>query len=324
MPAFASERWSDRRFIPGASAVRSWDVVGATDQADAINATGVGLNDTYSLDDRLKVRTGGIEVSNVGPHMLRVTTTYTAPQGSTGGTGGGNPLDEPPVVFPEIVEETDYYDIDVFGNPITNSARVPYAGGLPDSTSHLRITYTRNESNFDIAQALAFQNKLNRDTITMRGIVGDILPRQMLCKSIRVRAGYPFNAPYVTTEYVFEIRADFTNPDGSPLVIEGQRVSGWRRRVLDRGRQGFYTEGGSIKVGDIVNSADEKVPDDVPLNGSGFPVDPKLAVYQQAASGTSIPFAGAAAGQVFVDVRDSGAILYYLTKRDINFLSLGL
>jgi hypothetical protein len=315
MPAFASERWSDRRFVPGASAVRSWDVVGTTDQNDAINATGVGLGDTYSLDDRLEVRTGGIEVTNAGPFMFRVTTTYTAPQGTSGGTSGGNPLDEPPVVFPEIVEETDYYDLDIFGNPITNSAGVPFAGGLPDSTSYLRITYTRNESNFDLVQALAYTNKLNSDAITMRGITGTILPRQMLCKAIRVKTGYQFNASYVTTEYVFELRPDY------PVVIDGLRVSGWRRRVLDRGRQGFYTESGETKVGDIVNSADEKIPDDVPLNGAGYPVDEKLSVYQQAASGTSIPFN---VSGVLVENRTSGSILYYLTKQELPFLSLGL
>src|SRR4051812_42779188 len=123
----ATENWDEYQIARNNNARRSWIVTNVTSAAQAEATAGVAEGDTHPEDGRLKNQPGGSSVDkSLGPTTYKVIASYAKLSG-TGGGGGGNPIDEPAIIFPQPLEDNEPVDRDWAGVPITNAARVPFS-----------------------------------------------------------------------------------------------------------------------------------------------------------------------------------------------------
>lgn len=339
LPPLATERWSERTISRGHSAVRSWDVTGVTTQMAALNTVqtqfGVAEWMTHPEDSRLRVPAGGMDARNEqGPAFWRVTAKYD----TIALTGASNPIDEPALITPNFGCTTEAIDKDVYGNPICNSARIPFPG-VYDEYTNLSITIERWESTYDLAKVLAYtfpKPKLNKDTVTIAR-VGTFLPGQLKMRSIRAVNSLLSQAsldPVVRVCYEIEARAYYQTTGDIRGDLGGlSGISGFMKRILDQGRQGRYIVSGAGRPGKIVqyvsidpNSPSAKtmleVSDEVLLDGYGEPFA-KQDYFVDNASYTADPQDAVDNGAI-VEKTEKAVFLYYLTNEVINFSGLGL
>jgi hypothetical protein len=269
--------WSERTFSPGQSAQEVYEVSGVASDNDAIAAVGTAAGSTHLQDARLKVPlSGGISVSNVSPIMYKVRVSYA----TDAVTLGNNPLDEPADILPQFSRTTEPIDREYQGNPITNSARLPFVGVTDDSTSIL-ITIAQYESTFDAQKILAYgypHPTLNEDVVDIPRL-GTFQPHQLKFLNAQLDVAFRPTTPYVRMVYQLEARGyRYFAPKSKGGASD--YISGFAKRMLDQGRQGTYGDGdGNIKIGPIVfgeqdvNGNWEAVSDDVLLDGYGGVLD---------------------------------------------------
>lgn len=331
MPAtpLATEIWSEYQIARNNNARRSWFVTGVTTPAQAEATAGVAEGNSHPEDSRLKIPAGGINVDkSLGTNIFKVTASYSKLSGTS---PGPTPVDEPPVIFPQPLEEMEPIDRDWAGVPITNAVRQPFANQVTRAFSSARITITRNESTYQIARSLAYSNRFNDLPVTVAR-VGTLQKYQLLCKNIQVAQGFPLAAEYVRVIYTFEARDYLRRTDGSVINDgDGEPMSGWAKRIFNVGRMAFYKESGTIRTGDIIKLSDGKpVTKDVPLTGFGLPADQTLygVAYKNATlagAGTSMPnsvaveaVAGGGTGAT------NGTFLIYDVYSSISFNGLNI
>lgn len=277
-----SERWSDRKLSrskgsDGAAnwtAVRAWDVVGTTNEAEAINAVlDAGLGQPHDISPVLKVSSHATE--RVGLQVIKVTANYTIPiEGSDGDKsdrdGDGN-TDTPSFsnipaeyMFGEQ-EEQEVTDRDAFGRPIVNSAGEAFDGGSTFPLKTFLYTVTIWQPYYDVKVAAKFLNTINDNPwVTPFGVFGD---GEVLFNSVVPVESFIKGQKWIKVTYSFKIRLRSMFP-GIPAG-----ASPWDRRFLDKGLNGFADVDGANVLGPICGKNGKEVQRDVRLNGKGVPIE---------------------------------------------------
>ena len=112
---------------------------------------------------------------------------------SSGGQQSGGPENNPELEPPDI--DWDYEEVkrsgmtDLDGNPMTNSALMPFNPPIPIEGCRPILVYTRNDKSFDGIKAATYANTFNTDTIGGRlpGTLLNLAPKAKLMQKGPIR-----------------------------------------------------------------------------------------------------------------------------------------
>lgn len=229
------------------------------------------LNSTSPLDTRYYVRSVSFPRFD-GPRYATISVTYGLGKGS-GKEEEEDPLNASLRYSVRNGVSTEATDADVDGNALLNSAGDPFAGTVQTNISALFIDVTRNESAFNLQQAIAFTNKVNSGQFSLAGY--PINPGEAYCVGIQPATQYSLGDTFVEVVYSFELRERLT-------LANGGRVTAFIHRLLDQGKRGWATipggGGDSVRLDDIAVGGGENidpspVSSDVLLDGNGQPLE---------------------------------------------------
>lgn len=205
-----------------------------------------------------------------GPRYATVSITYGL------GKGSGEKESEDPLVAPTRFRvrngvSGEKTDADIRGRPLLNSAGDPFAGTIQTNISAIYIDVIRNESAYNLPQAISFANKINADVFSLAGY--PINPGEAYCLGIQPERDYTLLDTYVPVVYSFELRERLT-------LNNGGRKTAFIHRILDQGKRAWASvpggEGDSLRIDDIATGETAnpiQVSSDVLLNGNGQPLE---------------------------------------------------
>lgn len=230
------------------------------------------LNEVSPLDSRYFVRSISFPRFD-GPRHATIGITYGL------GKGSGAEEEEDQLAVPLRYQvrngvSGEPTDADVNGRALVNSAGEPFGSTVQTNISALFVDVTRNESTFDLQQAIAYTNKINADQFSLAGY--PIYPGEAYCVGIQPSGQYSLNDTFVEVVYSFELRERIT-------LANGQRETAFIHRLLDQGKRAWAiapkgdADGESTRLVEIANdnglSDPTPVTSDVLLDGFGQPLD---------------------------------------------------
>jgi hypothetical protein len=298
-----TKQWSQSTFQRGESAE---DVywVDAADENVASFASGVPQQNTsHLLDPRLLVQ-GSPAVRALMPGTLyEVRVRYVRLRG--GGNETEDPFNKAPVVHWQIGNTNEPVDSDVDGNPILNSVG-DVVEGLTEEFPTLHVAHTRPVGSYDIQKALAYGNKTNSDSFSIKGPNGpmSVNQGQALCRSITAEP-YALDAEYVMETTLLEFRED-----------------GFKRRLLDQGYHGLYDDSGTTRIDRFSNGKGELWALPVRLNG-GKPIKQGSVDFKVGAANKT-PIAGTTPKGAEPDPKSTAEAKFFLWKRKKSIAFSGL
>ena len=263
--ATATENWSVNNSISFGgfhnTARREWLVTGASDEREAIFASGV------ARWGQPHPRWTDLKVSNVsstdkpGIDIHVVSATYDNLQRGASVKNEGE-LEAQPVIVQWL---TAIYDrdlqVDAFGNPITSSSREPFPHAMTETIVNLRLSVKRWERDYDPGLAMTMMNGVNdKDFNVATGSRSRLVTAgQAKIMHIIPTQSYSENDDLVQVEYLFEFQE-----------------SGWRQKRMDEGYyQSVVRNGTNAK--ELLSDSDY-VEFDHPtrLDGKGQPIETEL------------------------------------------------
>jgi len=200
-----------------------------------------------------------------------VTANYERPQPDGGGpgSGSGNPEDETPEYSVGSQQYTKFFEKDVDGVPIKNSANEPFVPPVEGNRSMGVYRITRNRLTFDNGDAKEYRDTVNSDDFTITAT-----------ETLFVfAAGTAYMQSY---DAVRQYRAGVTDSGyywRVTWVILHDR-DGWRKRILDQGTMELDDTDPAAPGGSMAPNRPLKGPDGLPLNGpvlldgAGKPLQP--------------------------------------------------
>lgn len=237
MPETPTEQWSGEDFAPYKNSRRSFICPGYASGAEAIVAVygrfGCKPGSQHPKNPNLFATLDVSARAEDGPTTWIVTVPYAYLTAAQAEGGELEPLLKPTRyrILPSLVQEES--DVDAFGNPYTNSAGFPID---PDQRTFnaLTIIATRYYPTYSIGHALKYMNMVNANPVDVKTL-GKVERGQMKCTFIGLTEEVTLMKPVpLEVEHHFEIRG--------PLVSGVATDPGFRRRVLDAGRQGWYKD----------------------------------------------------------------------------------
>lgn len=262
MPALVTEKWTEYKFRPGDSASRVFWVTGVTDQNQALlhlsAQAGVYYGSRLPLDNRLFVAAGAIDISRKG-----VIYVMSVSYGVEGGFSyEPNPINEKWKCSQSEVERDEAADSTWNGKPVVNSSAQPLEGGRSRRFTSTVISMSRYESSYNLGLALAYQDKINLDAVTLPKF-GTALPGQLICRKIKILDEFEADTDYLRVGYTFEARPLIEYDDGM--------LHGFHDRRQDIATEMNVT--GNIKKPIRIKDSGEFVAAPVAMNGYGIPLD---------------------------------------------------
>lgn len=272
-----TENWSSTgEWVRGESAQRVFigtEFDSADDFLTALAAPpwSVGVNAPYSLDSRLRATQPAIERINA-TDKFRASVRYIRPEQGSITERPDDPLDEPPKIFWGKGTESVVTDVDAQGNPLVNAAYLPFDSQFTTNLNYRILRITVNQSSYSVSQAIAYEDHVNTDTITIP-LAGSVAPGQMLCVSIEPTVEIDENAAFVPVAYTFHIRKGLKQ-DADGLW------DAWKYRILNAGRTGWWLDGSTKRPAPFCSPAATGAPNgivvDAPVqlgvDGRPFPV----------------------------------------------------
>lgn len=286
-----TEFWSVRTLTWGQSATRAALVVNVTTStaaiAEAIATLQSGVGASHPQDGRLWVANQNAITAapEGGPTTWRVTFNYTRKDGATGGAAGSDELLRKPTRWRWANGLTAHeIDNDVYGNPIANSAGIPFRPKATREYPTLTLEAYKYVSRFELPLSLQFMGKLNTNTFTIAQF-GTVQPGQVRCLFIgptqdfvEVKDG---EQPPVEVRHVFEIRN---------MAVSGVAGDpGFKLRAMDKSRKGWFADTeGKLLSGEFTVKAPKApgaseslyvpVSDEILLDGMGQPLDENIGI----------------------------------------------
>ena len=284
-----TEDWRQASHTPLQRAHRTFVAPGYTTATDAINAVtakfairyGSALSSPKITDPNMYVAMGGVSVKTLdGPTTWQVDVEY-AYLANTYSTGQDGPPLERPTEW-DITPGLDSVEVDadIFGNPIANSAGIPF----PKRQKTIRTLFiraTRYYPNFSIATALKYMNKINASPVRIKSL-GTVGWGAIKCTMIAPVGKIILDqlSP-IQVVHEFEVR--------NVLVSGEAREPGFMLVEIDKGGSGWYMKGGKYCQGDFSIPDPKTVTDVLPygtdyitksgetlLNGDGYPIFSEL------------------------------------------------
>ena len=271
MTAVATERWSDRlghQVIDGNyTKQRGWDVVGYSNEDDAVAATGVVPGQAHPNTDKLYCTDISVVENKFSKAHVVAHYQVTPLIGQN-----VDPLLRDPVISWRFGKSSQPVDTDMFGNPYLNAAGDVFRSKHNRNFSVRFLRITQYEAFHDAETAANYVDTTNQDSVTANGVPFN--PGQMYCLSIAPTSEYMETSAYVPIAYDFEIRT----PNGANLTDLQIRYP-FQNRVLNQGSRAVYTDSdGTQKLGLLYDSTGNPVQHDVLLNSDGTPNDPGIKV----------------------------------------------
>jgi len=320
MPATVTEKWSDREWTRGKSGRRSWIVSEVTTGLDAVAAViaqaGVDVNSAFPEESRLRADTDP-SAKQLGPkNWWEVGWNYIRPEAGSVTEEPDDPLDDPPKFRWAQGTFSIPTDIDADGYPVVNAVGLPFDGGFTSDIRFRILTVTKNQSAYNPALSINFENTFNNANFNIPG-VGTIAPGQMLCVSIEPTAEYDETSEYVPVAYTFHIWR------GWNLDSDGVWDS-WKARTLNVSRSGWWDDGGTPKLGNFVNLSGEPVTEPVLLNATGTPMLSGKYKVDAGSAGLKTPATGpVGTGPVF-ETTTNATFIKFRKARAADFAGLTL
>lgn len=203
----------------------------------------------------------------------RIVADYERPQPGDGGggpgSGTGNPEDEVPEYSVSSQQYTKFFDKDIDGLPIKNSANEPFVPPVEGNVSIGVYRISRNRFFFNDAQAKDYRDTVNSDDFTVSATSTTwVFPEgtaylQSYDGTRQYRAGMTESGYYWRITWVI-----LYNPDG------------WRKLILDQGTMEIDDSDPDAPGGSMAPNKPLKGPDGLPLNGpvlldgAGKPLQP--------------------------------------------------
>jgi len=281
----------------------SWDVVGTPDPGIAIE-TACSFDAVHVDNQNMKAGKRWVQ-SQKGPLSWIVAAEFSF--GDHGLCSLG-PLTEPYIILPDIGRQSFPSNTDQNNNAITNSAG-DLLPAQPLTAPTLGLRVRRYEPFYNLQRALNYSDGCNSDQFTLGG-AGIVGPGQCYCEYIQPFTEYTATAPWVGIEYRFVFEGG-TNP--------------FDLHPIDVGRWGWYTDAttGQPTKGQIV-APDGTQPDfDVPLDGTGKPIDSQYKILAKDGTTLSTPIAnpslppGLIIEQAYSTAKQK--TLFYAGKRRVPF-----
>jgi len=194
----------------------------------ARRATGIPSPREPWSNDEPNVRACAILPRPLSPVLYEVTVDYSQD------TKAAHPLDEPMKVRWSNEITSEPIDTDIHGNPIVNTAGLPFEPPIQEQVYDTRLTIVRNEATFDGVRMAAYRNTVNSKPF--RGAP----PRT--CRMVNIEAEEIIEAEWAYYRVTYEIvYRDSTLPANCKHIdAYGNEVSsgeylGWRRRIANKG-----------------------------------------------------------------------------------------
>jgi hypothetical protein len=309
MPAVVTESWKGVQWDlsqTGRTAARYFDVSGATSAKDAEQAvkdsTGLDINQPYGTDSSALLCSAIRLIEQLGPYYHRFGAIFGIPPNGKWVIQNSDDAISltPQVEFSRSIKSVPV-DKDRLGIPYINSAGDPFS---PNSESP-RTTRYMSVERYDV-----YENSVNSDVLTLGPLT--FQPNQVLCHCIEPVGKFPLDSSKLLIRYEFEF--DRSNPHP------------FQNRLIDKGRNGWYSGSGGSKRGQICYSNGDPVSDDVLLDSTGKPVDTTLKVLNSAGDPAS-PVVNPSIPGYYATEHSSGDIGYVLVFKERTtqpFLALGL
>lgn len=296
MAAYVTEDWSQRQYRPGESARQVFYVSDATDAQQAINLVGIAKGNGFYLDNRLKAGSPDA-TSPKSPTQFYVSIDFAPLDDGA----SESDIDKPPRwrLIPQKSQIP--VDRDRFGNPITNSARDPFDQAPSRDYTDLIYEYRRYESSLNIAVAIAYQDVVNSDTVTLPGVGGSIAPGQGKLEIYAQEEDSTRDSEAVLVLYRIAIRRD-----------------GWKTRILDQGYKIAVNVSGITSV-QAYDAKGDPVSSPIRLNGRGAAIDPQFVPKE----GNALSYVGPPTGAELEETADA-AFLRYELYEPLPFAALSL
>lgn len=158
-----------------------------------------------------------------------------------------NPLNRPWEYSYDDTPITEPYFFDVEGLPCANSAGEPF-DTLPEREVTIgQITIVRNVASFDDSTAQGYRDKINSDSVTIRGTT--YAAGQLRIRAISAQGPFEENGVTFWRE----------------TIVVAKKADKWEHKFEDRG----YSELDEGKLKPILNADGEQVVRPWPLDGSG-------------------------------------------------------
>jgi len=308
--AIATERFSDKktkRTIDGNWGYqRGWDVVGYTDEDDAVTAYGIpSVGTAHPLNSNLFCVS--VDVVENKLTLAHVVALY---QITSLKASDPNPLNRPPIVRWRPGKKSEETDTDQNGNPILNAATDAFKRGVKRNFSVRYLTITRYEPYYDQGEATLYTDTTNDGAIGFEG--NTFAAGQVYCISIAPAEEYQENPLYVKIQYDFEIRSP-----NSPNLTDLQIRYPHQARILNQGQRAVFTDPASGKdgLGHLYLQSGEPVHSDVLLDETGVPMDDTIKV----TAGMLDAVPQTLPDTVFADITDTAVFLVYVIYPEVDF-----
>lgn len=233
-----------------------------TTQALAASDFPVARNDPHPDDPSGPLRCDSFRIVASGFRVMSVDARYSIPPGNSGEHPPNEPDVSNPLVFSwSTIQESVKIDRDRDGNPILTAVgrHVP---GVQRTLNYKRLTITRWEASYNLAQAQAFENTVNSSTFEGGAA------RSVKCSIIQPSASYDALTVLIPIDYVFDYKA--------PAIWGEHPHQTW---VLHQDSYAFSSPGGVLRR--IVTASGESVTDAL-LDAQGVPLDSSLTYFENA------------------------------------------
>jgi hypothetical protein len=233
----------------------------------------------------ISIKCNGITFTQTGPLYLEARVSYSLPKYGSHSDPEVNPLLRPlRILWGKVIKQRPM-ERDMGGKAVLNSAGDPPSSPWMQPVIVRTLRLTRFEPFYDPAIAGRYENHVNGNAGNLGKI--QVAKGQCYCAAIEPTGEYTADAEYVEVAYDFEIDITLADP--------------FQCHMLDRGRNGFWSDSGTIRKGPITcKTLDsdgkvvyEPVDGDVLLDNTGKPLDTSLYVGggQSTQANPSIPAA---------------------------------
>lgn len=308
-----TEKWSGKVWNTNLKSIdveRIFDVSGTSDESQAIAAPNVNINDPHPLQPILLCK--GVNIAETpGPFFFTIRASYgVPPEGIWPQDIDFNVFGLPPRVQWSEGSRSLSADYDLTNAPFVNSASDPFSSPFEETIITDILTYTRFEPFYNVALADTYRNSTNSDTFKLFNKTA--APGQAILRSMKPKNEYVATAIQIEMQYVFE------------FDTSGLTKNPWQTSVIDKGSNGYYSDSGTARKGQICYKNGDPVSSDVLLDGTGQPADTTLMVLDKNGAPQSPIPNPSVVGYFSTNKVSPGTVLYFKSKGSNPFSGLGL
>lgn len=310
MPTVVTERWSPQvvSFMGGSyTANRIFDVTGAATETAAFAAVAAFdpstvLNAQHPQNAYMYSR--GPTSERPGFNMYAVKVQYqSTPAGRF--ENPGSPLLEPVIYRWNQLCQTEATDRDNANELLVNMAGEPFSQPYPTDVISIRVVAVRNEAAFDAATALQFGNSVNNANVSYNGGQWNVEKGQSKVIAVEPISEITSAAPFVKVQYTIDLKGGyFLDTDGF--------WDGFKLRILNQGRRGWWDDGGTPRRGNIVaissDGSPQRVDTDVLLDATGKPIQPEFQISPANGDPPVAPIANPSPPSAVIETTSAGVV----------------